>query len=41
LSVSGSAESVGKRTTLAVVQAIFAVIMVDGLFSIAFSEAGI
>lgn len=41
LKVSGSAESVGKRTTLAVVQAIFVVIMADGLFSIAFSEADI
>jgi phospholipid/cholesterol/gamma-HCH transport system permease protein len=41
LKVSGSAESVGKRTTLAVVQAIFVVIMADGLFSIAFSEANI
>ena len=41
LKVSGSAESVGKRTTLAVVQAIFVVIMADGLFSIAFSEANV
>jgi phospholipid/cholesterol/gamma-HCH transport system permease protein len=41
LNVSGSAESVGRRTTLAVVQAIFVVIMADGLFSIAFSEADI
>lgn len=41
LKVSGSAESVGQRTTLAVVQAIFVVIMADGLFSIAFSEADI
>jgi phospholipid/cholesterol/gamma-HCH transport system permease protein len=41
LNVSGSAESVGRRTTLAVVQAIFVVIMADGLFSIAFSEANI
>jgi len=41
LKVSGSAESVGRRTTLAVVQAIFVVIMADGLFSIAFSEANI
>ena len=41
LNVTGSAESVGRRTTLAVVQAIFAVIMVDGLFSIAFSAADI
>jgi phospholipid/cholesterol/gamma-HCH transport system permease protein len=41
LNVSGSAESVGKKTTLAVVQAIFVVILADGLFSIAFSEADI
>ena len=41
LNVTGSAESVGRRTTLAVVQAIFVVIMADGLFSIAFSEADI
>jgi phospholipid/cholesterol/gamma-HCH transport system permease protein len=41
LNVSGSAESVGRRTTLAVVQAIFIVIMADGLFSIAFSKADI
>jgi phospholipid/cholesterol/gamma-HCH transport system permease protein len=41
LNVSGSAESVGKRATLAVVQAIFVVILADGLFSIAFSKADI
>ena len=41
LNVTGSAESVGKLTTLSVVQAIFVVIMADGLFSIAFSEADI
>jgi phospholipid/cholesterol/gamma-HCH transport system permease protein len=41
LNVSGSAESVGKLTTLSVVQAIFVVIMADGLFSVAFSKAGI
>ena len=35
--VSGSAESVGRRTTLAVVQSILAVIVIDALFSIAFS----
>ena len=34
---SGSAESVGRRTTVSVVQAILAVIVVDALFSIAFS----
>lgn len=35
--VSGSAESVGCRTTTSVVQSIFLVILVDALFSIAFS----
>ena len=35
--VSGSAESVGQRTTTSVVQSIFLVILVDALFSIAFS----
>lgn len=35
--VSGSAESVGQQTTTSVVQAIFLVILVDALFSIAFS----
>jgi phospholipid/cholesterol/gamma-HCH transport system permease protein len=41
LHVTGSAESIGRRTTLAVVQAIFVVIMADALFSVVFSEAGI
>ncbi len=35
--VSGSAESVGRQTTISVVQSIFLVILVDALFSIAFS----
>ena len=35
--VSGSAESVGRRTTLSVVQSILAVIIVDAVFSVAFS----
>jgi phospholipid/cholesterol/gamma-HCH transport system permease protein len=35
--VSGSAESVGRRTTISVVQAILAVIVIDAAFSIAFS----
>ena len=35
--VDGSAESVGRRTTTSVVQSIFLVILVDALFSIAFS----
>jgi len=39
--VSGSAENVGKLTTLAVVQSIFLVIMADAIFSIIFSNAGL
>ena len=35
--VGGSAESVGRRTTISVVQSILAVILIDALFSIAFS----
>jgi phospholipid/cholesterol/gamma-HCH transport system permease protein len=41
LNVSGSAESIGRRTTLAVVQAIFIVIMADALFSVFFSKVDI
>jgi phospholipid/cholesterol/gamma-HCH transport system permease protein len=41
LNVKGSAESIGRNTTLAVVQSIFVVMMADGLFSIVFSEAEI
>jgi len=40
MNVSGSAENVGKLTTLAVVQSIFLVVMVDALFSIVFSKMG-
>jgi phospholipid/cholesterol/gamma-HCH transport system permease protein len=39
--VSGSAESVGRQTTVSVVQSIFLVILVDALFSIAFSRLGL
>jgi phospholipid/cholesterol/gamma-HCH transport system permease protein len=39
--VVGSAESVGRRTTISVVQAILAVIVVDAAFSVAFSHLGI
>ena len=38
--VVGSAESVGQRTTMSVVQAIFVVIVVDALFSLFFVEIG-
>jgi phospholipid/cholesterol/gamma-HCH transport system permease protein len=41
LNVKGSAESIGRNTTLAVVQAIFVVMMADGLFSVVFSRAEI
>ncbi|HXZ92446.1 MAG TPA: MlaE family lipid ABC transporter permease subunit [Burkholderiales bacterium] len=36
--VTGSAESVGRRTTVSVVQSIFLVILVDALFSIVFNR---
>ncbi len=41
LRVTGSAESVGKQTTRAVVTSIFLVIVVDALFSIFFSTVGV
>lgn len=41
MSATGSAENVGKLTTLAVVQSIFLVIMTDALFSVLFSKAGL
>ncbi|MBT8135580.1 MAG: MlaE family lipid ABC transporter permease subunit [Gammaproteobacteria bacterium] len=39
--VSGSAESVGRHTTISVVQSIFLVIVVDAIFSIVFSRLDI
>jgi phospholipid/cholesterol/gamma-HCH transport system permease protein len=41
LTVEGSAESVGQKTTLSVVVAIFLVIVFDAIFSIVFSSLGI
>jgi len=41
MSAKGSAEDVGKLTTLAVVQSIFLVIMADAIFSILFAQLGI
>jgi len=41
LKVSGSAESVGRQTTQSVVQSIFLVIVIDALFSVAFSVVGL
>jgi len=38
--VTGNAESVGLRTTAAVVQSIFLVIVVDALFAVFFSALG-
>jgi len=39
--VSGDAESVGRRTTVSVVQSIFAVIVADAIFSVVFNYLGI
>jgi phospholipid/cholesterol/gamma-HCH transport system permease protein len=39
--VSGSAESVGRQTTKAVVEAIFLVIVVNALFSVLFATMGL
>jgi len=41
LKVSGSAESVGKETTISVVKSIFLVLILDGLFSIYFQKVGL
>jgi phospholipid/cholesterol/gamma-HCH transport system permease protein len=41
LQVSGSAESVGRQTTQAVVESIFLVIVIDALFSVLFASMGI
>ena len=41
LAVTGSVESLGQRTTTSVVQAIFAVILVDAMFAILFFQLGI
>ncbi|MBO0343592.1 ABC transporter permease [Roseibium limicola] len=41
LKVGGSAESLGKRTTMAVVKAIFLVIVVDGIFAVFFAAIGV
>ncbi len=40
LQVSGDSEQVGIRTTMAVVQAIFAVIVLDAFFAVFFTEVG-
>ncbi len=41
LAVTGSVDSLGQRTTTAVVQAIFAVILVDAMFAILFFQLGV
>jgi phospholipid/cholesterol/gamma-HCH transport system permease protein len=41
LTVDGSAESVGRKTTMSVVVAIFLVIVFDAIFSIVFSSLGV
>ena len=38
---TGSAEGVGRQTTISVVQSIFLVIVIDAAFSIAFNHLGI
>jgi len=40
MQVEGNSEEVGKRTTQAVVQAIFTVIVLDAFFAVFFSEIG-
>ena len=40
MQVAGNSEDVGKRTTKAVVQAIFAVIVLDAFFAVFFTEVG-
>ena len=41
MAVTGSVDSLGTRTTTAVVQAIFSVIMVDAMFAILFFQMGV
>ncbi|MGB7371061.1 ABC transporter permease [Erythrobacter sp.] len=40
MQVAGNSEEVGKRTTMAVVSAIFAVIVIDAFFAVFFTEIG-
>lgn len=41
MQVSGSAESVGRLTTISVVQSIFLVLLLDALFSLLFTQLGV
>ena len=40
MQVHGNSEEVGRRTTMAVVSAIFAVIVIDAFFAVFFTEIG-
>jgi phospholipid/cholesterol/gamma-HCH transport system permease protein len=40
MQVHGNSEEVGRRTTMAVVSAIFAVIVLDAFFAVFFTEVG-
>ncbi len=40
LAVKGSAESLGRQTTASVVESIFLVIVMDGIFAIFFASIG-
>jgi len=40
LAVKGSAESLGRQTTASVVESIFLVIVMDGIFAIFFASVG-
>jgi phospholipid/cholesterol/gamma-HCH transport system permease protein len=40
MAVKGSAESLGRQTTASVVESIFLVIVMDGLFAIFFASIG-
>jgi phospholipid/cholesterol/gamma-HCH transport system permease protein len=41
LAVAGDVESLGRRVTAAVVQAIFAIILLDAIFAMIYMEANI
>jgi phospholipid/cholesterol/gamma-HCH transport system permease protein len=41
MAVAGDVDSLGRRVTAAVVQAIFAIILLDALFAMTFLELGI
>jgi phospholipid/cholesterol/gamma-HCH transport system permease protein len=41
MAVGGDVESLGRRVTAAVVQAIFAIIAIDAVFALLYMEAGV